>query len=144
MKNVFTPANILIPEGISMEVWSVIACDQFSSQREYWERVRSYTDGKPSTLNMIIPEAYLEEINEETEIGKISSAMDNYLNGGIFREYADSFIYVERTQPDGRMRKGIVGALDLEEYDFTGVSAAVRASEGTVLDRLPPRSSFRI
>ena len=143
MKNVFTPADILLPEGASMEAWSVIACDQFSSEKEYWERVSKNVCDKPSTLNMIIPEAYLEEIDEETEIGKISNAMEKYVRGGIFKEVKDSFIYVERTQPDGRIRKGIVGAVDLEEYDFTGVSAAIRASEGTVLDRLPPRIRVR-
>jgi len=143
MKNVFTPTNILIPEGISMEAWSVIACDQFSSEKDYWERVRDHVGDKPSTLNMIIPEAYLEEIDEDIEIKKISTAMENYLKSGIFRENKDSFVYVERTQPDGRIRKGIVGAVDLEEYDFTGISAAIRASEGTVLDRLPPRIRIR-
>ena len=143
MKNVFTPTNILIPDGISMEAWSVIACDQFSSEKEYWERAKNNVGNKPSTLKMIIPEAYLEEIDEESEIGKISSAMEDYLQSGIFREIKDSFIYVERTQPDGRVRKGLVGAVDLEEYDFTGVSAAIRASEGTVLDRLPPRIRVR-
>ena len=126
-----------------MEAWSVIACDQFSSEKEYWQRASDIVGDKPSTLNMIIPEAYLEEINEEKEIGKISSAMEKYLSSGIFREYTESLIYVERTQPDGRIRKGIVGAVDLEEYDFTGVTAAIRASEGTVLDRLPPRIRVR-
>jgi len=143
MKNVFTTTSLLIPEGVSMEAWSVIACDQFSSEKEYWQRAGDIVGDKPSTLNMIIPEAYLEEINEEKEIEKISSAMDNYLNNGIFREYTDALIYVERTQPDGRIRKGIVGAVDLDEYDFTGVTAAIRASEGTVLDRLPPRIRVR-
>jgi len=143
MKDIFSPTNILIPESVSLESWAVIACDQFSSERAYWERVRKNAGDKPSTLNMIIPEAYLEDIDEEKEIGKISSYMDEYLKSNIFREYKDSFIYVERTQPDGRVRKGIVGAVDLEEYDFTGVSAAIRASEGTVLDRLPPRIRIR-
>jgi len=143
MKNILTPADILIPKGTSMEAWSVIACDQFSSEKEYWERVKSNAGDKPSTLNMIIPEAYLEEIDEEKEIGKISTAMKDYLVNGIFNEISDSFVYVERTQHDGRIRKGIVGAVDLEEYDFTGVSSAIRASEGTVLDRLPPRIRIR-
>jgi len=143
MEKVFVPTNILIPEGLSMEAWSVIACDQFSSEKEYWQRVKNNVGEKPSTLNMIIPEVYLEEIDEDTEIRKISSAMHEYINNGIFRVIENSFIYVERTQPDGRTRKGIVGAVDLEEYDFTGVSAAIRASEGTVLDRLPPRIRIR-
>jgi len=142
-KDVFTPANILIPADSSMEVWSVIACDQFSSEKEYWSRVKTKVGDKPSTLNMIIPEAYLEEINEETAIGSISSAMENYLKGGVFRDVMESFIYVQRTLPDGCVRKGLVGAVDLEEYDFKGVSAAIRASEGTVLDRLPPRIRIR-
>lgn len=142
-KNIFTPTDILIPEELCMETWSVIACDQFSSEREYWERVKENVGDRPSTLNMIIPEAYLEEINEAEEIGKISSAMEGYLAGKIFREIKDSLVYVERTQPDGRIRKGIVGAVDLEEYDFKGVTAAIRASEGTVLDRLPPRIRIR-
>jgi len=143
MKNIFTPTDILIPEGVSMELWSVIACDQFSSQREYWESARDKVGDKPSTLNLIIPEAYLEEIDEDKEITKISAAMHEYLESGIFKESKESFIYVERRQPDGRVRKGIVGAVDLDEYDFTGVSAAIRASEGTVLDRLPPRIRIR-
>jgi len=143
MKDIFTPTDILIPRDISMEAWSVIACDQFSSEKEYWERAKSIAGDKPSTLNMIIPEAYLEEIDEETEINRISSAMKEYMGKNIFNKFRDSFVYVERTQPDGRVRKGIVGAVDLEEYDFTGVSAAIRASEGTVLDRLPPRIRVR-
>jgi len=143
MKNIFTPTDILIPKDTPMEAWSVIACDQFSSEPEYWERVCDNVGSRPSTLKMIIPEAYLEEIDEEKEIDKISSSMEDYLRSGIFRENKDSFVYVERTQPDGRIRKGIVGAVDLEEYDFTGVTAAIRASEGTVLDRLPPRIRVR-
>jgi len=143
MKNIFTPTNILIPENTPMDAWSVIACDQFSSEPEYWERVKDKVGNNPSTLNMIIPEAYLEEIDEEKEISKISKEMKNYLGSGLFKESKESFVYVERTQPDGRVRKGIVGAVDLEEYDFAGVTAAIRASEGTVLDRLPPRIRVR-
>ena len=142
-KNVFTPTSILIPEGVSMEKWSVIACDQFSSERDYWQRAKDIVGGEPSTLHMIIPEAYLEEIDEEKEIATISAVMNDYLKSSLFHEHKDAFIYVERTQPDGRIRKGIVGAVDLEEYDFTGVSASIRASEGTVLDRLPPRVRVR-
>jgi len=142
-KDIFTPTDILLPQGISMEDWSVIACDQFSSEKEYWERVRKAVGGNPSTLNMIIPEAYLEEIDEETEIGKIRGSMEDYMRNGVFREIKDSFIYVERTGPDGSVRKGIVGAVDLEEYDFSGKNTMIRASEGTVLDRLPPRVRIR-
>jgi len=126
-----------------MENWSVVACDQFSSEREYWDRVRERVAGSPTTLNMIIPEAYLEEIDEADEIRKISAAMDDYLSRGALRVIEDSFIYIERTQPDGRVRRGLVGAVDLEEYDFSCSDASILASEGTVLDRLPPRIRIR-
>ena len=142
-KNVFTPDNILLPEGISPEKWSVIACDQFSSERDYWDRVRGSVAGEPSTLNMIIPEAYLEETDEEQAIAKIRAAMDDYMSRGALREIKDSLVYVERTQPDGRVRRGIVGTVDLEEYEFSRTDAAILASEGTVLDRLPPRIRIR-
>ncbi|MCL2202007.1 MAG: DUF1015 domain-containing protein [Oscillospiraceae bacterium] len=142
-KNIFTPANILLPQGISMEKWSVVACDQFSSERDYWERVGDIVGEEPSTLKMIIPEAFLEELDEAEETKKISATMGEYLDSGLFYEVSDSFIYLERTQPDGRVRQGLVGAIDLDCYDFTGTASAVRASEGTVLDRLPPRISIR-
>jgi len=139
-KDVFTPTDILLPDGIDMECWSVIACDQFSSEREYWDRVRERVKNSPSTFNMIIPEAYLDELDE----GPIHAAMAEYLASGLFKEIRDSFIYVERTQADGRVRRGIVGAVDLDEYDFSGAgNAAILASEGTVLDRLPVRINVR-
>ena len=143
--NIFTPTDILLPKQELMEKWSVIACDQFSSQKDYWETVKTFVGDNPSTLNMIIPEAYLEEGDERTQISQISTAMEKYLSSDIFAEIKNSFIYVERTQPDGRVRKGIVGAVDLEEYDFSGKEkdVAIRASEGTVLDRLPPRVRVR-
>jgi len=142
-KNVFTPTDVLLPSGIAPELWSVIACDQFSSERDYWERVRERTNGAPSTFNMIIPEAYLDEVDEEKEIKRICAAMDDYVQRGLLREIKDSFIYVERTQPDGLVRRGLVGAVDLEEYDFSGGVAAILASEGTVLERLPARIRIR-
>jgi len=143
MKNIFEPTNILLPEGVPMDKWSVIACDQFSSEHYYWERVQEIVAQFPSTLNMIIPEAFLEDINEEQEIKKISETMAAYTEKGLFKEISDSFVYVQRTQPDGRIRHGIVGAINLEAYDFASTKIPVRASEGTVLDRLPPRIKIR-
>ena len=142
-KNIFTPADILLPESISLENWSVIACDQFSSEIDYWERVRRLVGGDPSTLNMIIPEAYLGDIDEESEISKIRSAMDQYTMNGFLREISDSFVYVERTLANGRVRRGLVGAVDLDDYSFDGSKAAILASEGTVLERLPARIRVR-
>jgi uncharacterized protein (DUF1015 family) len=142
-KNIFMPADVLLPAGATLEVWSVIACDQFSSERGYWERVREIVNGEPSTLNMIIPEVYLGEIDEEKETEKILAVMDRYAERGLLREIKDSFVYVERVQPDGRVRRGLVGSVDLEEYDFSGNEAAIMASEGTILERLPMRVRIR-
>ena len=143
IKDVFTTADIKLPHEDSMEVWSVIACDQFSSEREYWERVKAQTGSNPSTLNMIIPEAYLGEIDEETATKNICNAMEAYSNQDILREISDSFVYTERTLGDGSVRRGLVGAVDLDEYEFSGGDAAILASEATVLDRLPARIRIR-
>ena len=133
----------MVPAGISNEKWSVVACDQFSSERDYWERVRNYIGGAPSTLDMIIPEAYLGEINEEKKISEISAVMDERLHRGQLREIENSFIYVERSQSNGLVRCGLIGAIDLERYDFSGNDAEICASENTVLDRLPARIRVR-
>jgi len=142
-KDIFAPADILLPDGVVMETWSVIACDQFSSERDYWERVREKVRGAPSTLRMIIPEAYLDDMNEGNRINGIRAAIYDYERRGLLRRIGESFIYVERTLPDGRVRRGLVGAIDLEEYEFSGGMAAVRASEGTVMERLPARIRIR-
>ena len=136
------PADILLPAGVSMEKWSVIACDQFSSERDYWERVAGTVKGEPSTLNMMIPEVFLGECDAEREQG-VRDAMEDYADRGLFEEYCDSFVYVERTLEDGSVRRGLVGAVDLEEYEFSGDEAAILASEGTTLERLPMRISIR-
>lgn len=143
-KNVFLPANILIPDGISNEKWAVVACDQFTSEPEYWKSVEKFVGEAPSTLKMIVPEAYLGDFDEEKGIKEIRKVMDEYLAKGIFKELKDSFVYVERKQNDGNIRYGLVGVVNLDEYDFSEKSnAAIIASEGTVLDRLPPRIRVR-
>ncbi len=143
MRNVFEPANILIPKVQEMEKWSVIACDQFTSQPEYWEKVEAYVGEAPSTLKMILPEAKLGE-ESETTMEQIRKTMETYLEEDLFETYKDSFIYVERTLIDGSIRKGIVGAMNLEEYDYTiGSMAAIRATEKTVVERIPPRKRIR-
>ena len=139
----FKKANILLPENVSMEQWSVIACDQFASQPEYWENARQLAGNAPSTLNLILPESELDgDCNAAIE--KINATMQRYLNDQIFRTYADCFIYVERTLLNGTIRKGVVGAVDLEQYDFHPRSnAAIRATEETVAERIPPRMNIR-
>ena len=113
----FSTANILIPKQ-NLEKWPVIACDQFTSDKEYWELTEKNVGDNVSTLKITLPEIYLEEDDFEKRIEKINENMLNYINDGIFQEYMDAMIYVERTQPDGRIRAGIVGAVDLEAYDY--------------------------
>ncbi len=135
--------NILLPnESIDYQKWAVIACDQFTSQPEYWHDVENFVDGAPSTLNMILPEVYLEGEDEEIRIEKTKRTMIDYLNKGVFREF-QGFILVERFV-SGRSRHGIMMALDLEKYDFSqGSQTLIRATEGTIIDRLPPRIRIR-
>ena len=142
-KDVFVPADILIPKGITLGKWSVIACDQFSSEPDYWETLRASLGGEPSTLYLILPEAFLDRIDTEQEIEKISRAMEYYAGQKIFEKIEKSFIYIERTLLDGSVRRGLLGAVDLDEYDYSGGKASILASEGTVLDRLPARIGIR-
>ena len=139
----FMKADILLPENVSMEQWSVIACDQFASQPEYWSQARQLAGDAPSTLNLILPESELDG-DCNTAIQKINETMQQYLNNRIFRTYTDCFIYVERTLLNGAVRKGVVGAVDLDQYDFHPQSnAAIRATEETVAERIPPRMNIR-
>ena len=143
MRNCFLPADILLPDFDKVEgrLWSVIACDQFTSEPEYWEAVAERVGDKPSTLNLMIPEVYLSE--SEARTVKAHAAMEDYLKN-VLLHHPDSMIYVERTQPDGRIRRGIVGMVDLEDYEYTkGSTALIRATEGTVLSRIPPRVKVR-
>ncbi len=141
---IFTPANILLPDVDSMEKWAVIACDQFSSQPEYWKEVREYVGDAPSTLNMILPEAELGVKDEKAKIQKINQNMEDYIEQGVFKEYPDSFVYIERTLQNGSVRKGLIGMVDLEAYSYeAGSDSAIRATEKTVLERIPPRMRIR-
>lgn len=139
----FIKADILLPKTASMETWSVIACDQFVSQPEYWQNVRQLVKSSPSTLNLILPESELED-DCKAAISKINQTMLDYIQQNVFQKYADCFIYVERTLLNDTIRKGVVGAVDLEAYDFTPDSkAAIRATEQTVAERIPPRMNIR-
>lgn len=141
---IFKPADILIPQNVDFTKWSVVACDQYTSEREYWEDVKNIVSDSPSTLNIIFPEVYLEEGDGEERIKKINEEMTKYLETGLFKEYKDAFIYVKRTQSNGKVRHGIVGMIDLEEYDFSkGSQSKIRATEGTIIERIPPRQRIR-
>ncbi len=141
----FYPANILLPKpGVDMTRWAVVACDQFTSQPDYWQAVENTVGAAPSTLRMILPEAQLHALDVETHIRRINDAMDRYLREGVFRTLENTLLYIERTQSDGKVRHGLIGMVDLERYDFTpGSGALIRATEGTVLSRIPPRVRVR-
>lgn len=141
---VFTPADILLPRIDDMTKWSCIACDQFTAEPEYWREAERIVGSEPSTLRLMLPEAWLGVRDSAAETRKIYAAMKDYVNRGIFRTVEQSFIYVERTLPSGAVRRGLVGKLDLECYDWApGSATPVRATEGTVESRLPARVEVR-
>ena len=135
--------DVLLPKkDIDMHKWAVIACDQFTSEPEYWEDVKNIVGDAPSTLNLILPEVYLGKPGQDDIVKTTQENMQKYLNNGLLVEH-EGFILVERTV-DGKTRHGIMLALDLEAYDFNvGSQSLIRATEGTVLDRLPPRIKIR-
>lgn len=140
----FYPADILLPKDADMTRWAVVACDQFTSQPEYWEGVDKTVGDAPSTLRLILPEAQLNDPNVDAHIAGINAKMKEYVDGGVFKTLPASLIYIERTQSDGKVRHGLIGMVDLDQYDYTpGSGALIRATEGTVLSRIPPRVKVR-
>ena len=131
-------------EKTDIEKWSVIACDQFTSNKDYWEDVKKITKGHPSTLNLILPECYLKEIVLEDKISSINKSMDDYIKSGILKKLPEGFILVERETPYTKSRQGLLIAVDLEKYDYSEKSdSLIRPTEKTVVDRLPPRIKIR-
>ncbi len=130
-----------------MPNWAVIACDQFTSQPEYWRNVAEISGEAPSAYNLIIPESELECANDSDiakKISRVNSQMKNYIEAGIFHTYENCYIYVERTLLNGEIRRGIVGVIDLEEYDYRpGKFSRIRATEKTVSERIPTRKKIR-
>ena len=140
----FRPADILLPQNCEYGKWSVVACDQYTSQPEYWQRVEEYVGSAPSSLRLILPESCLDGPNVETDIMEVNNTMTRYLREERFKTLPDALIYVERRLDDGKVRRGLVGMVDLEDYDYEpGSDAAIRATEGTVLSRIPPRVAVR-
>lgn len=142
--NIFRPADILLPKSEWMDRWPVIACDQFTSDREYWNRVRVYAEDVPSAMHLILPEAELDSEDEAKKIESIHEAMEQYLIDDVLRCYPGCYIYVERTLQNGAIRPGLIGMVDLESYDYHHDSVSlIRATEMTVLERIPPRQRVR-
>ncbi len=143
--SVFKKCDILVPNNTDLTKWSVVACDQYTSQADYWESLAKEVGDSPSALNIIYPEIYLSKADKPARIKKIHDTMNEYLDKDLFMEIKDSLILVKRTQRDGRARVGLVGCVDLEEYDFTkGSTSKIRATEGTVIERIPPRVEIRL
>ena len=142
--NAFLPADILMPKTDSMEKWAVIACDQFTSDQAYWDRVRKNAEGAVSTINLILPEAELGTEKEAEHTAVINATMKRYMDEDVFTTYPNSFVYVERQLENGSIREGLVGMVDLDAYDYsTGATSAIRATERTVAERIPPRQRVR-
>lgn len=140
----FKRGNILLPKNTDMTKWSVVACDQYTSEPEYWNDVEKIVGDAPSTLKLTLPEIYLEDENISERIAKINSNMKALLDEVFFNEYKDSMIYLERTQSDGKIREGLIGVVDLEAYSYEkGAETPIRATEKTVIERIPPRVKIR-
>ena len=138
---IFQPADILLPREEALEKWAVIACDQFSSEPAYWAETERIVGDAPSALRLVLPEARL---NGDERGEEIHETMKKYLQEGLFRQYKNAFVYVERSLADGSIRSGVVGMLDLEAYDYApDARTPVRATEETVADRIPPRMCIR-
>lgn len=136
--------EILLPENLDVKTWSVVACDQYTQDRDYWKNVEAEAAGKPSTLNIILPEVYLNDADKPQRIQKIRQTMTEYIDGGVFAAPSKEFVYVERTTAYGRVRHGLVAAIDLETYEWKPFSKAlIRATEATIVDRIPPRMEIR-
>ena len=142
-KKCYKSADILLPDfnKVSPEKWAVVACDQYTSEPEYWEKADAIVGDTPSTLRMILPEVYLSE--KDKRIPEINKTMNEYLEN-ILSETPDAMVYIQREQSDGSVREGLLLAVDLECYDYKkGATSLIRATEATVLERIPPRVAIR-
>ena len=136
--------EILLPKNLDVSTWAVVACDQYTQDREYWKKVQEITNGKNSTLNIILPEVYLNDSDKKERIQKIRKTMTEYIENNVFSEPQKEFVYVERTTKYGRCRKGLVLAIDLETYEWKPFSKSlIRATEATIVSRIPPRMEIR-
>ncbi|MDY5345531.1 MAG: DUF1015 domain-containing protein [Eubacteriales bacterium] len=140
----FSAKEILLPNSVDMSKWSVVSCDQFTSQPEYWNALREYVKDSYSTLDLIFPEVYLGDADEDERICKIDANMDRYITSGVFKKIENGYVLVERTTKSGVKRIGLVGAVDLEDFDFSAnAKSVIRPTEGVVSSRIPPRLKIR-
>jgi hypothetical protein len=136
--------EILLPREADLRQWAVIACDQFTQDRHYWEKAKEVAADSPSTLNLIFPEVFLADAKPAHRIADIHRTMREYLNTGVFSAPRRGFVYIERDTPFNSGRRGLVAAVDLEQYDWSpSARPLIRSTEGTVSERLPPRMDIR-
>ena len=137
------PAKILIPKNENMSAWACIACDQFTSEYSYWEKLEKFVGNARSTLKLVLPEIYLNDRLSE-RISAVNANILNYLKEGVFNELESGYVLVVRSTPFVKRRIGIVACVDLEAYDYKkGERPLVRATEGTIEERIPPRLKIR-
>lgn len=142
MKQPFLPADILLPKN-GFEKWAVIACDQYTSEPQYWKSAADYVGDAPSALNLVFPEVYLSDDNSK-KISEINGNMKKYIEDGVFNEFKNTFIYIKRTVTGGKTRRGVMGLIDLCDYSYEkGSKTLIRATEETVPERIPPRVEIR-
>lgn len=141
--------GVLVPEilfpnqGVDLSKWAVVACDQYTSEPEYWQETEKIVGDAPSTLRLMLPEMYLDKPGEAERIEDINSAMQEYMGKGILQNIGEGFVLVRRTA-EGKTRNGLVVALDLENYSYEkGAQTLIRATEGTIVERIPPRLRIR-
>lgn len=139
--SVIVKQKILLPDNVDFEKWAVIACDQFTSQPEYWEKLAEYVGESPSTLKLVFPEVYLKG-DIATRINDINATMQKYVDDGVFVE-TEGFILTEREVAGGKKRLGLVLSVDLEAFDYRRVRVPIRSTEDTILERLPVRLEIR-
>jgi hypothetical protein len=142
MKELFLPGNLLLPEK-DMNKWSEIACDQHTSEPEYWEECEARVGDAPSALRLILPEVFLGK-DDDARLAGITAASEEYASKNIFRSLPDAYIYIRRQLSGHGFRRGLLGLIDLENYSYEkGSDAPIRSTEGTVLSRIPPRMRVR-
>lgn len=137
--------EILLPNSsVDSRLWSVVACDQYTSDQDYWNAIESAVGVTPSALRLVLPEIYLGSSEVPERVRQIHSKMSEYLEQGVLESKGECFVYVRRTTSRSGLREGLVVAIDLERYDYSpGSKSLVRATEGTIVDRIPPRLQVR-
>lgn len=144
MNCLHVPTIMMPKDEINLYKWSVIACDQYTSQPEYWAETEEIVGDAPSTLKLTLPEVYLESDDEEKRVEMIHQTMKDYIEDGILTELPKGFVLVERSYGKEYARCGLVVEIDLETYEYKkGEHSLIRPTEMTVEERIPPRLRVR-